>query len=233
MRVASSRWEKERETLCQVCRRLVKTGLVVGSSGNVSMRLKTNDDDLVLITPMGLALEGLNPHELAVIDLEGEPVEEDLPPSSESALHLMVYRRRPDVGSVVHAHPVFSSVAAVSGREIPPIVDEVVIKIGGSVQVAEYAFPGTEELAEKAVDALGDRMAVLLRNHGLITVGKSAEEALDNSLLVERLAQIFLYTTLSKGANPLPAEVVKIEEELYRMHRSAEKASGGPHGIGA
>ena len=231
--MASSRWEQERETLCQVCRRLVKTGLVVGSSGNVSMRLKTNDDDLVLITPMGLALEGLNPHELAVIDLEGEPVEEDLPPSSESALHLMVYRRRPDVGSVVHAHPIFSSVAAVSGREIPPIVDEVVIKIGGSVQVAEYAFPGTEELAEKAVDALGNRMAVLLRNHGLMTVGKSAEEALDNSLLVERLAQIFLYTTLSKGANPLPAEVVKIEEELYLMHRSVEKANGGPHGIGA
>ena len=152
----------------------------------------------------------------------GEPVEEDLPPSSESALHLGIYRGRPDVGCVVHSHPIYSTVAAVAGREIPPLIDEVVIKIGGPIPIAEYGFPGTEELAEKALTALDDGMAVLLRHHGLITVGRTPAEALENSLLVERLAQIFLYTTLLGAAHPLPEETVEIEKELYRMKRAAE-----------
>ena len=126
--------------------------------------------------------------------------------------------------------PIFSTVAAVSGREIPPIVDEVVIEIGGAVQVAEYAFPGTEELAEKALAALGNRMAVLLRNHGLITVGRNPEEALENSILVERLAEIFMYTTLTGGVKPLPREIVELEEELYLMKRSVENAGGDSNG---
>ena len=227
-----SRWDKEREDLCRVCHDLVKSNLVIGSNGNASMRLHSPAGDLALITPMGRPLEDLAPMDLAVIDLEGEPVEEELPPSSEAALHLMTYRRRPDVAGVVHTHPIFSTVAAVAAEEIPPIIDEVVIKIGGSVRVAEYAFPGTEELAERACDALEDRMAVLLRHHGLMTVGRSVEEALENSLLVERLADIFLYSSLLKEAKSLPAEVIKIEEELYKMHRSVEKASGESNGNG-
>lgn len=224
------RWQEERDALHRVCQRLVKTGMVTGSSGNVSARLKNSPEDLVLITARGIELEELTPRSLSVIDLNGEPVEEDLPPSSESALHLSIYRSRPNVGSVVHSHPIFSTVAAVSGREIPPIVDEVVIKIGGAVQVAEYAFPGTEELAEKALSALGNRMAVLLRNHGLITVGRTPEEALENSILVERLAQIFMYTTLTGGVKPLPREIVELEEELYLMKISVESAGGGSNG---
>lgn len=226
------KWEEERQTLCRVCHKLARTGLVAGYSGNASMRLKSPEGDLMLITPMGGNLEGLAPNELAVVDLEGEPVEEDLPPSSESALHLTAYHRRPDVGGVVHTHPVFATAVAVAAEEIPPIIDEVVIKIGGRVKVAEYAFPGTEELAKKALDALEDRMAVLLRNHGLMTVGPSVEEALDNSLAVERLAQVFLYASLLKEVKPLPPEIIKMEEELYQMRQAVEKASGGPYGIG-
>ena len=224
------RWHKERDALQRVCQRLVKAGMVVGSSGNVSVRLKNSPKDLVLITARGVDLEEVTPRSLSVIDLNGEPVEEDLPPSSESALHLGIYRNCPYVGSVVHSHPIFSTVAAVSGREIPPIVDEVVIEIGGAVQVAEYAFPGTEELAEKALAALGNRMAVLLRNHGLITVGRNPEEALENSILVERLAEIFMYTTLTGGVKPLPREIVELEEELYLMKRSVENAGGDSNG---
>jgi L-fuculose-phosphate aldolase len=230
--LAGSKWEKEREALYKVCHKLAASGQAVGSSGNASMRLQVPTGDLVLITPMGRALEELSPLDLAVVDMDGEPVEEDLPPSSETALHLAVYRRRPDVGGVVHVHAVFSSVAAVAGWEIPPIIDEVVIKLGGGVRVAEYAFPGTEDLAQEACSALGDRMAVLLRHHGLLAAGLSVQEALDNSLLVERLAQIYLYTSMAKEARPLPAEVIKIEEELYRMRRSAAQAKGGNHGFG-
>jgi len=221
-----SRWDNERQILSKVCHDLAKSDLVIGLNGNASMRLRYQTGDLALITPMGRSLEELSPAELVVIDLHGESVEEDLPPSSEAALHLMTYRRRPDVAGIVHTHPIFSSVAAVVNEEIPPIIDEVVIKIGGAVKVAEYAFPGTEELADNACDALADRMAVLLRHHGLLTVGTSITEALENSLLVERLAQIFLYTSLLKKAISLPEEVIKIEEGLYQMRRSAGKLSG-------
>ena len=154
--------------------------------------------------------------------MDGEPVEEELPPSSESALHLGIYRGRADVGCVIHSHPIYATVAAVAGHEIPPLIDEVVIKIGGPVPIAEYGFPGSEELAEKSLAALGDGMAVLLRHHGLITVGRTPGEALENSLLVERLAQIFLYTSLLGAANPLPEDTVELEKELYRMKRAAE-----------
>ena len=225
-----SRWAEERQVLCHVCQELARTGLVIGSSGNASLRLLSQEGDLVLITPLGRPCDRLTPQELAVIDLEGEPVEEDLPPSSESALHLFIYRRRADVGGVVHTHPIFSSVAAVALDEIPPIIDEMVIKIGGSVKVAEYAFPGTEELAERACEALEDRKAVLLRHHGLLAVGKTIQEALEISQLVERLAHIFLYTYLMKAINPLPPQVVNMEEELYRMRRLAEGANRGDYG---
>ena len=217
-------WQPQRDTLRNICRSLVASGLVSGASGNVSIRLRDDNNDLVLITARGANLDNLGPHGLSIIDLFGEPVEEELPPSSESALHLGIYRGRPDVGCVIHSHPVYATVAAVAGREIPPIIDEVVIKIGGPVPVAEYGFPGSEELAEKALTALDAGMAVLLRHHGLITVGRTPQEALDNSLLVERLAQIFLYTTLLGAAHPLPKETVEIEKELYRMKRAAESA---------
>ena len=216
--------QSQRKTISNVCRSLVQTGLVSGSSGNVSLRLRHNPDDLVLITARGADLDDLGPHGLSVIDLFGEPVEEELPPSSESALHLGIYRGRPDVGCVIHSHPIYATVAAVAGREIPPLIDEVVIKIGGPVPVAEYGFPGSEELAEKSLAALGNGMAVLLRHHGLITVGRTPHEALENSLLVERLAQIFLYTSLLGAAHPLPEDTVELEKELYRMKRAAESA---------
>ena len=220
--VTAHNWQSQRETITNVCRSLVKAGLVSGSSGNVSLRLRHSPDDLVLITARGANLDNLGPHGLSVIDLFGEPVEEELPPSSESALHLGIYRGRPDVGCVIHSHPIYATVAAVAGREIPPLIDEVVIKIGGPVPVAEYGFPGSEELAEKSLAALGDGMAVLLRHHGLITVGHTSAEALENSLLVERLARIFLYTSLLGAANPLPEDTVELEMELYRMKRAAE-----------
>lgn len=227
-----SRWTKQRQALYQVCHEMTKTGLVVGSSGNASMRLKSTEGDLVLITPMGRDLAKLDPSDLVVIDLEGNPVEEEIPPSSESALHLMAYQRRPDVGAVIHTHPIFATSAAVATDEIPPIIDELVIRIGGGIKVAKYAFPGTEELASNACEALDDRMAVLLRHHGLLTVGSSIEEAMENNLVVERLATIFFYASLLKEAKPLPPAIIKIEKEIYRMRREVEKANGGLHGIG-
>jgi L-ribulose-5-phosphate 4-epimerase len=147
-----------------------------------------------LITPAGITYDQLGRDGLVVVDGELEPVGDEtgeLVPSTESLLHLAIYRERPDVNAVVHTHSLYASVAAVTSTHIPPVVDEMVVYIGGAVEVADYGFPGTTELAEAGVHALGDRRAVLLRNHGMCAVGPSLEEAMRVAILVERVAQIY------------------------------------------
>ena len=228
------RWPSERQLLWEVTEEMVKQGLVAGSSGNASLRLPDNgpensDAGLVLITPMHRPYRQLSPGDLAVINLEGEPVEEELPPSSEAALHLRLYKTRKDIGAILHTHSIFASVAAVAVLEIPPIVDEMVLKIGGSVRVADYGFPSSEELAERTCLALGDRNAVLLRNHGLVGVGANVWEALDVCQLVERVAHIFAYASLLGKASTLPPEIINMERELFRTPRPSHPQAGAHH----
>ncbi|MCE2462715.1 MAG: class II aldolase/adducin family protein [Dehalococcoidia bacterium] len=213
-----ARWHSERQTLWEVTGEMVKQGLVAGSSGNASLRLPGDGDGgYVLITPSGRPYRYLAPEDMVVIDMDGGPVEGDLLPSSETAMHLELYKARQDVEAIIHTHSLYASVAAVSGLEIPPIVVEMVIRVGGSVRVAEYAFPSTEELAQNAGHALGDRNAVLLRNHGMVGVGRTSWEALDLCQMVERVAQIFVYSSLLGRALTLPSEIIEMEQELYRM----------------
>ena len=216
------KWHSERQLLWEITREMVQDGLVTGSSGNASLRLSGNRyEGLILITPARLPYSRLNSGDLVVIDLAGEPVEGDLLPSTETASHLTLYKARKDIGAILHTHSVYASVAAVAGLEIPPVVDEMVIKVGGGVMVAEYAFPSTQELADRACQALGDRNAVLLRHHGLVGVGPTPEEALDVCRLVERVAQIFIYASLLGKAATLPPEIVEMERELFQMQKAA------------
>ena len=231
----SERWRSERQLLWEVTVEMVQQSMVAGSSGNVSMRLAGDENagSNILITPAGRPYRQLGPDDLVVIDLDGEPVEGDLMPSSEAATHLRLYRERREVESVVHTHSPYASAAAVAGLEIPPVVDEMVIEVGGSVEVAEYAFPSTAELAEHVYRALGDRNAVLLRNHGLIGVGPGVWEALGVCQLVERAAQIFLYASLLDRVLPLPQQIVEMEQDLFRMRRETQLqsiAQAGPRG---
>ena len=210
---------------------MLHMGLVGDSSGNASLRLPSgNDEKLILITPSQLPYTELTPDDMGVIDIKGAPVEEKHPPSSETPLHLRVYESRPDVQAIVHCHSIFASVAAVAGLEVPPIIDEMVMQVGGSVKVAEYGFPATEDLAERACQSLEHRNAVLLRNHGLLGVGSSGKDALAVCHLVERVAQIFVYASLLGKANSLPPEIIRMEEELFQMRQWARTKSGGESG---
>ena len=235
------KWHSERQLLWEITTEMVKERLVSGSSGNASLRLPRaggtdggidGGGELVLITPTSRPYRQLSPEDMVVIDLEGGPVEGDLLPSSEAALHLTLYKARRDVGAVIHTHSLFASVGAVAGLEIPPLVDEMVVTIGGSIRVAEYGFPSTEELARNACAALDDRNAALLRNHGLVCVGSTLWEALEICQLAERVAQIFVYASLLGKATPLPPEIVTIEQELFRMQRTAQHPYGGAHDNG-
>lgn len=214
------RWQEERLLLLEMIGELVRQGLVAGSSGNASLRLPPGEGEgLILITPSRLHYSRLGPDDLVVLDMEGSPVDGDHLPSTEVALHLELYRARRDVGAVIHTHGPYSLAMAVAAVAIPPIIDEMVVKVGGSVEVAEYGFPSSEELARRARDAIGERNAVLLRNHGLVGAGRDIWEALEVCQIVEKAAQTFIFASLIGKATSLPPEIVDLEQQLFRMQR--------------
>ena len=217
-----NKWQSQREELHAATVEMYRRGLVGALSGNASLRLEGRlGEGLLLVTPTQLPYYHLKPKDLVVVDLNGELIGEGLAPSSETAMHLEIYRQREDVAAVIHTHSISASAAAVAGREIPAILDEMVYHIGGGVPIGDYAFPGSEELAKVACETMGDRNAVLLRNHGVLGVGPGVWEALEACDLVERAAQIFVLAQSfgTGGANPLPPDIITAEQELFQMKR--------------
>jgi L-fuculose-phosphate aldolase len=203
---------------------MARDGLVIGTSGNVSRRIDASDGrQLMAITASGVPYDRMGSGHIVIVDFEGEPVTGDLIPSTETLTHAAIYQARPDVGAVMHTHSIYASVLAVAGLEIPPMIDEAVLMLGGKVEVAAYGFPSSQELADHAVAALGERNAVLLRNHGLVGVGGSLEEALHICQMAEQQAHLFVLARMLGRARALPADVVASEIELFRMRRQAER----------
>ena len=209
-----------KQQVAEVARRMAELDLVSGTSGNVSARLS---DGLMAITPMGKSYDGMTADDIVVLDGDLNPVEGDLMPSSESLLHVAIYAARPDVGGIVHTHAVYSSAVAAAGLAIPPIVDEMVVNLGGAVRVSEYAPPASETVAERVCDALGNRDAALIRNHGAVAVGGDPLAALIASILTERVAQIFVLSSILGSPTTLPDEVVASEAAIFEMRRAARR----------
>ena len=205
-------------SVAEVARTMHREGLVVGSAGNVSARAE--GDSAMHITPTGVLYADMTVDHVVTVTFEGDPIEGEGLPSSESLLHGAIYAARPDVQAVVHAHPVHASAMAVRQEAIPAFVDEQVVYLGGAVAVSDYAPAASEELADNAVEGLGERRAVLLANHGTLTVGRDPEDALEMTRLTERLAQIWLLASGRPGAQHLPRDIVEAEIELYRMMQS-------------
>lgn len=190
---------------------LVETGLVVASWGNVSARLEKN----IIITPSGTDYHKINEGQLIIVDEKGEKLEGKLKPSTELKLHLEIYKNRKDVNAIVHTHSTNATTCAVLREHIPPLVEDVAMLIGGNIEVAQYFLPGTKELAQAAVDSLGNRGAVLLANHGVVGVGSTLKEALYACLLVEKAAQIHLLAKSAGNPHSLPEEDVKKLRKTY------------------
>jgi L-fuculose-phosphate aldolase len=134
-------------------------------------------------------------------------------------LHVEAYRCRPDVGAVIHAHPPLASAAAIVGRPIPPILEDQMIFLGGEIAVAPHAMTGSEALVGVAIEALGDRSACLLANHGALTVGRDLRAAFCACQYLEKLCQAFLFASWTGSVNILPPEVVAVETAFFRMRR--------------
>jgi L-fuculose-phosphate aldolase len=207
----------ERTQVLEAVQRIVALGLVAHASGNVSRRIKTREGDLYAVTASRVPYHRFTIDDVIVVDADIDPVIGNGVPSSESLAHMAVYAARPDVGAVIHTHSVNASAFAVAGTPIPCVLDEQVITLGGPVEVAEYGASASQGLADNAVTALGDRAAVLLRNHGALAVGADLEEAVAVAELVERVAKIRLLSMQLGEAKELPAAIVEAEQKVYRM----------------
>jgi len=201
-----------KEEIVAIGRELLAKGLVSGTWGNVSARIEGSDD--VAITPSGRDYRRLTADDVVVVDALGQVVAGGLP-SSEMLLHLAIYAKRRDILAVVHTHSVFASAFAVARRSIPPISEDQVQLIGGAVDVAEYALCGTAELAENAVQALADKQAVLLANHGMVGCGQTLAEAMLACELAEKSAQICIAANQLGGATVLQDEDVAVMRRFY------------------
>jgi L-fuculose-phosphate aldolase len=192
------------------------SGLVVGTSGNVSGRLA---DGGVCLTPSSLAYGHMTDDDLVVVELDGRRRAGHRSPSTELALHLECYRRFPEVGGVVHSHAPHASMFAVAHRPVPAIVEEAVVHLGGGVPLCPYTPTGTDDLAVAVADRLADRGAVLMANHGLVAVGRSPDDALHVSLVAERTAWIAWGALALGGVVPLPEDRVSDFAGVYRLLR--------------
>ncbi len=175
----------ERERVAVASRRLAAEGLVLGTSGNVSER----SGERIAVTPTGGRLAELTAAEISVVDRHGEHVDGELAATSELALHLAIYERC-DAGAVVHAHPPIGTALACVIDELP-LVHYGMLAFGGSVRVAPYATFGSDELAERTVEALDGRNAALMANHGTVTFAPDLETAVENALLLEWACAVY------------------------------------------
>jgi L-fuculose-phosphate aldolase len=212
------RLQAPREAVATGGRRLVAARLVESTSGNLSVRDRAGGQ--VAISPSALAYERVTPADVVVVSPDGRVVDgRRRPPSSELGMHLAVYRRRPDVGAVVHTHSPWATTWAVLGREIPA-VHYVIASVGRRVRVAPYATFGSGELAGLAAETLGADNAVLLANHGVLAVGPDLDGAFDNAVRVEFLAEVYWKACQIGEPVILPDEEIdRVRELLAAMPR--------------
>jgi L-fuculose-phosphate aldolase len=200
-------------------RKMWEAGLVVGSAGNVSARA---GDDRIAITPTGVPYETLEAGEIAVVEVSsGATVDSIREPSYELPMHLAMYRSRPGIGAIVHTHAPFVTTLSVLHRPLPPVIDEMVLYLGGTVEVTDYAFTGTEAVGLNVIRALGDRNAVVLANHGNVCVGRDLAHALHVAVVMESCARVYVQAMQAGAPVGLPEEAIaagrRMFEARYRL----------------
>lgn len=215
-------WEY-RHAIVDIGRRLYERGYIVATDGNVSVRLP--DGQRILATPTGVCKGFLAADMLTIVDLEGRKLEGRLNPSSELAMHLAIYRGRPDVQAVVHAHPPCGTGFAAAGMALDqPLVSEVVLTLG-CIPLARYGTPSTSELVEAIAPYIAHYDALLLENHGALTYGPDLETAYFRMETLEHFARISLVAKLLGREKPLPPDAV---EKLFTLRQRAGLTSPSP-----
>jgi L-ribulose-5-phosphate 4-epimerase len=206
-----------REQVLETALQMIRDGLAFGAGGNISAR--DPESGLIAITPSAIEYTRMSPEDVVVIDEHGVKVEGQWKPTSETPMHTIFYRERKDVEAVVHTHAPFASVFAISGQEIPMVVTESALCIGGTVQVAPYIRPGTEELARVVLETMDSGVSVLLAQHGMIAVGPDLHAAYSTTIATEVSARLTLLAR-SAGMQPITIDQAEVAElrQLYIEH---------------
>ena len=203
-----------KKLILETGRKMAESGLVAGTWGNISAWDETRQG--FWITPSGMDYFTLTEEDLVLLNREGTVLAGKRKPSSELLLHAEIYKKRADVKGIVHTHSIYATAHAVARVPLPGIVEDLVMIVGGEVRVSEYQFPGTMELAVSAVEALGDKNAVFLANHGLVGVGNSLEEAYKVCQVVEKSAQIHIMSLQLGGPVLLSPKDIQLMRFTYQ-----------------
>jgi L-fuculose-phosphate aldolase len=218
-----SRWLAEKKTVLEAAQKIHEKVLVVGMSGNVSLRLPPEGGQALLaITPSSRHYDLLSIDDIQVIDFEAKTVAGNLPPSTETMLHIGIYQARKNTNAVIHTHSVFASAISVAGLDIPAILDDQVVFLGGEIKLAKHAPTGSLEQVASILAALEDRNAVLLPNHGAVGIGRTMRDALTAAELIEKTARIYLLALSTGKVNLLPTEALEAKKALYHRLQSGE-----------
>ena len=205
--------ESLREELYRLHLELPRNNLVAWTSGNISGR--DPETGLVVIKPSGVMYEDLTPEQMVIVNLEGVVVEGSLKVSSDTATHLYIYRQRPDVGGIVHTHSTFATAFAAVGKPIPPYLTAICDEFGGPIPLGEFAPIGGEEIGREVVRAIGSSRAILMKSHGVFTIGENARAAVKAAVMVEDVARTLFYAYQLGEPLEIPPEMVARLHKRY------------------
>jgi L-fuculose-phosphate aldolase len=205
---------KHRKDIVEIAKRLYQTGYIRGSDGNLSIRLS---DEKILITPSRAAKGFMQLEDMVVVNLEGQLLKGNLRPSAETAFHLTAYKERPDISSVIHAHPPMAVAFTVAKMDIPlGVLPELEVLFPGGVPVVPYETPGTQALAEKISPVIREHDIAVLAHHGTIAVGEDVFDAWMKTEHLEACMEILFLAESLGGSHKLPEEKLVELEEIRR-----------------
>ena len=212
------RYAEARRDVFIHARKMWEAGLVVASSGNASRRV---DHDLIAITPTQVAYDAMTEEDIVIVELEsGRAIDSLRAPSYELPMHLSIFRSRADVGGIVHTHAPFITTLSVLRKPLPPIIDEMMVWFGGAVDVADYAFTGTEQVGTNVVRALHDRAGAMLANHGNVCVGRDLAHALNVAEVMESAARVYVQALAIGSPIALPEPSITAGRRMYEERGS-------------
>jgi len=205
--------EKLKERVYKMNMMLPKNNLVTMTSGNVSGR--DVETGYVVIKPSGIPYEEMEPEDMVVVDLNGNIIEGKWKPSVDTATHLYIYRHRSDVNGIVHTHSPYATSFAALGKPIPVYLTAIADEFGGPIPVGPYAKIGGEEIGEAVIKYIGQSPAILMKNHGVFTIGKTPEEAVKAAVMLEDVAKTVHLALLLGEPEVIPEEEVRRAHERY------------------
>jgi L-ribulose-5-phosphate 4-epimerase len=203
-----------RQELVGLNQALPENGLVTWTSGNVSIR--DRETGYVAIKASGVTFPDLTPGTMVVVDLDGNVVDGDLKPSSDTASHLYIYRHRADVHGVVHTHSNYATAFAALGRPIPVYLTAQADEFGGPIPCGGFALIGGEQIGKIVVESIGTSPAVLLKNHGVFTIGPTGQAALKAAVMVEDIARTAWLALQLGQPDEIPAEMIERLHHRYK-----------------